>query len=221
MKARILLLEDDMVLQEIIAECLEEEGYEVVCCSDGVEATHKAYEENFDILLFDVMVTGQSGFESLHTLRESGKETPAIFITALDSLKDLEVGFKSGCDDYLRKPFELSELLLRVEVQLKRAKKLEVFELGNGYCFDCAEGILYHQGEIVGIPAKQRELLKMLLQNKGHFLSLERIYSNLWGYDETPSELSLRVYIKNLRQILGKENILTRRGEGYCYKPTK
>lgn len=221
MKAKILLLEDDMVLQEIIAECLEEEGYEVICVSDGIEATNQAYEQNFDILLLDVMVTGQSGFESLHALRKSGKETPAIFITALDSLKDLEIGFKSGCDDYLRKPFELSELLLRIEVQLKHCKKLEIFELGGGYCFDCVEEILYYQGEIIKIPTKQRKLLKILLQNRGYFVSLEQIYSELWGYSQTPSELSLRVYIKNLRQILGKENILTRRGEGYCYKPIK
>lgn len=218
MKAKILLLEDDMVLQEIIAECLEEEGYAVVCCNNGIEATNKAYEENFDILLLDVMVEGQSGFESLRSLRKSGKETPAIFITALNSLKDLEIGFKSGCDDYLKKPFELSELLLRIEAQLKRRKKLEIFEFENGYSFDCAEEILYYQGAIAKIPTKERELLKVLLQNEGHFISLEQIYSLLWKYDEEPSELSLRVYIKNLRQIVGKEHIITRRGEGYCYK---
>lgn len=218
MKAKILLLEDDMALQEIIAECLEEEGYAVVCCNNGTEATNKAYEENFDILLLDVMVEGQNGFESLRSLRKSGKETPAIFITALNSLKDLEIGFKSGCDDYLKKPFELSELLLRIEAQLKRSKKLEIFEFENGYSFDCAEEILYHQGTIAKIPTKERELLKVLLQNEGHFISLEQIYSLLWKYDEEPSELSLRVYIKNLRQIVGKEHIITRRGEGYCYK---
>lgn len=219
MKARILLLEDDVALQEIIAECLEEEGYAVVCVSDGVEATNLAYEEKFDILLLDVMVTGQNGFESLRAIRKSGKETPAIFITALNSLESLEVGFKSGCDDYLRKPFELSELLLRIEAQLKRSKKLEVFVLENGYCFDCAEEILYQEGTIVKIAPKERELLKILLQNEGHFVPLEQIYSTLWDYDEEPSEMSLRVYIKNLRQIIGKDNILTRRGEGYCYQP--
>ncbi|WP_297812723.1 response regulator transcription factor [uncultured Helicobacter sp.] len=219
MKAKILLLEDDVALQEIITECLEEEGYAVVCCSNGIEATNQAYEEHFDVLLLDVMVEGQNGFESLRSIRKSGKETPAIFITALNSLRDLEIGFRSGCDDYLRKPFELSELLLRIEAQLKRSKKLEVFEFENGYCFDCAEEILYYQGAIAKIPTKERELLKILLQNEGHFVNLEQIYSSLWCYNEEPSELSLRVYIKNLRQIIGKDNIITRRGEGYCYKP--
>ena len=91
MKAKVLLLEDDVALQEIIAECLEEEGYFVVCCDSGLEAAEKAYEEDFDLLLLDVMVDGQSGFNALKEIRESGKDTPAIFITALNSLKDLEI----------------------------------------------------------------------------------------------------------------------------------
>ncbi|EEO25504.1 response regulator transcription factor [Helicobacter winghamensis] len=218
MKAKVLLLEDDVALQEIIAECLEEEGYFVVCCDNGLEAANKAYEMDFDILLLDVMVAGQNGFKALREIRESGKDTPAIFITALNSLKDLEVGFKSGCDDYLRKPFELSELLLRIEAQLKRKGKNTLFDFGNGYCFDSKTEILYFENKIQKMPSKERELLKLLLKHNGEFVSLEQIYSVLWGYDEEPSELSLRVYIKNLRHIVGKDNILTRRGEGYCYK---
>lgn len=218
MKAKILLLEDDMALQEIIAECLSEEGYEVVCCNDGEEAASRAYEENFDCLLLDVMVPNMSGFEALKSIRESGKQTPAIFITALNSIKDLEVGFKSGCDDYLRKPFELGELLLRLEALLKRSHRVSMYEFGNGYSFDCGEGILYLEGKPCKLSTKERELLKILLVNENHFVPLEEIFSTLWGYGEEPSELSLRVYIKNLRQIVGKDNILTRRGEGYCYR---
>ncbi|WP_299549742.1 response regulator transcription factor [uncultured Helicobacter sp.] len=218
MKAKVLLLEDDVALQEIIAECLEEEGYFVVCCDNGLEAAEKAYEEDFDLLLLDVMVDGQSGFNALKEIRESGKDTPAIFITALNSLKDLEIGFKSGCDDYLRKPFELSELLLRIEAQLKRKSKSALVDFGNGYCFDSRTEMLYLKDKVQKISAKERELLKVLLKHEGEFVRLEQIYSMLWGYDEEPSELSLRVYIKNLRQIVGKDNILTRRGEGYCYK---
>lgn len=215
---KVLLLEDDVALQEIITECLEEEGYVVVCCNDGLEAANKAYEMDFDILLLDVMVAGQSGFEALREVRESGKDTPAIFITALNTLRDLEIGFKSGCDDYLRKPFELSELLLRIEAQLKRKSKSALFDFGNGYCFDSKSEILYLENKVQKIPAKERELLKILLRHEGEFVRLEQIYRVLWGYDEEPSELSLRVYIKNLRHIVGKDNILTRRSEGYCYK---
>lgn len=221
MKAKILLLENDMALQEIITECLEEEGYDVICCNDGLEAANKAYEMDVDILLLDVMVTGQSGFEALREIRESGKKTPAIFITALNTLKDLETGFKSGCNDYLRKPFELSELLLRIQAQLTHNHKNAWHDFGNGYCFDSQTQILYHNHKVQKIPAKERELLKILLKYEGSFVSLEQIYTTLWGYDGVPSDLSLRVYIKNLRHIVGKDNILTRRGEGYCYKRIK
>lgn len=218
---KILLLEDDKALQEIIAECLEEEGYSVVCCSDGVDATNKAYEMEFDLLLLDVMVGGQNGFEALQVIRQSGKDTPAIFITALNSLKDLEIGFKSGCDDYLRKPFELSELLLRIQSLLKRNKQNCVFDFQNGYTFDSTKEILYCNGVIQKLPSKERELLKILLKFEGSFVPLDKIYSALWGYDEEPSDLSLRVYVKNLRNIVGKEKILTRRAEGYCYSGVK
>lgn len=96
MKAKVLLLEDDMVLQEIIAECLEEEGYAVVCCSDGTEAMDKVYEEHFDILLLDVMVSGQNGFEALRSIRKSGKEIPAILSLLLILLRSLKLVSKAA-----------------------------------------------------------------------------------------------------------------------------
>ncbi|PZT47936.1 two-component system response regulator [Helicobacter valdiviensis] len=215
--SRILLLEDDRLLQEILVECLIEEGYEVVACECANEALSKSYEEHFDVLLLDVMVQNGNGFEVLKEIRERGEQTPAIFITALNQIKDLEIGFKSGCDDYLKKPFELKELLLRLGAILKRQYKEERVDFGNGYEFDCHEGTLYYLKKPHKFSSKERELLKLLLQNQNSFVSLEKIYQNLWGFDEEPSELSLRVYIKNLRKIVGKDHILTRRGEGYCY----
>ena len=216
MRGKILLLEDDITLQEIIAECLIEEDYSVQCFDNGLEAVNAAYEQEFDLLLLDVMVAGENGFEALREIRKSGKDTPAIFITALNSLKDVEIGFKSGCDDYLRKPFELSELLLRIEVLLKRVQKHCIFDFGNGYSFDSATTMLYFQNKPHKIATKESELLKILLKHQGQFVPLEQIYTHLWGYDAIPSDAALRVYVKNLRQIVGKERILTRRGGGYC-----
>lgn len=213
---KIMLLEDDITLQEIISESLVEEGYEVTCCSDGLEATSMIYENHFDVLLLDVMVPNMSGFEALKYIRDSGDMTPAIFITSLQSIEDLEVGFNSGCDDYIKKPFEIKELLLRIQCILKRTNSSCVVDFHNGYSFDMSDGILYLNGNAQKMPLKERELLKLLLQHKQHFVSLNDIYETLWGDDE-PSELSLRVYIKNLRQIVGKERIVTYRGEGYCY----
>ncbi|MCH5323302.1 MAG: response regulator transcription factor [Helicobacter sp.] len=214
---KILLVEDDAALQEIIAECLEEEGYEVVCCNNAREASEKAYEESFDLFLFDVMIPYGNGFELLKEIRTNQNQTPCIFITALNQIKDLEKGFESGCEDYLKKPFELAELLVRIKAVLERRYPSALVDFGNGYCFDSKKEILYFEGKIHKIPNKLRELLRILLQNEGNFVANEVIFSKLWKYEEEPSELALRVYIKDLRHIVGKDNIKTRRGEGYCY----
>ena len=118
---RILLLEDDANLNETVTEFLEEKGYEVVSVFDGYEAQERLYESKFDLLLLDVNTPGMNGFELLKEARENDVVAPAIFITSLDSVDDLEKGFESGCDDYIRKPFELKELYIRVDTLLKRA----------------------------------------------------------------------------------------------------
>ena len=215
---KILLLEDDASLQEILKECLEEEGFSVISCADALSASAYAYEQSFDLYLFDVMVDGGNGFEILKDMRKDGNNTPTIFITALQQIKDLEAGFMSGCDDYLKKPFELAELLIRIKALLKKRYKGDKIDFGNGYSFEVESEILYFNGNPFKIPTKERELLKLLLQNEGNFVTNEMILKTLWGYDEELNKLSLRVYIKDLRHIVGKENIQTRRGEGYCFK---
>ena len=220
MAAKILLLEDDISLSEIVDEFLSEEGYEVVVCEDALNALNLAYEKSFDLWILDVKVPMGDGFSLLKELRQSGKQTPAIFMTSLNTTDDLKLGFTAGCDDYIRKPFELAELLLRVKSLLKRAffHKNEDFEdLGDGFKFNINSQILYQNNEVLNLPSKEIKLLALLLKNKKNFLSTERIFEELWEYDEEPSELSLRAYIKNLRKILGKEKIINQRGRGYCY----
>jgi len=114
MKAKLLLLEDDSALNETITEYLEEQGYEVVSVFDGDEAQDRVYETPFDLLLLDVNVPGIDGFSLLKAARETGTKTPAIFLTSRRALADVESGFESGAEDYLRKPFALKELLLRI-----------------------------------------------------------------------------------------------------------
>ena len=118
--SKILLLEDDANLNETITEFFTEEGYDVVNVYDGYEAQEKLYESKYDLLLLDVNIPGINGFDLLKEAREGEVVAPAIFITSLDSVDDLEKGFQSGCDDYIRKPFVLKELLIRVETLLKR-----------------------------------------------------------------------------------------------------
>lgn len=217
---QILLVEDDETLSELISEYLSEQGYDVTVCADAKAALDTAYERNFDILILDVKLPKGDGFSLLSELRRLGDDTPAIFTTSLNALQDLEIGYKSGCDDYLKKPYELKELLLRIQILIKRKFSHvndEFIELNDGYKFYPSSKTLRQNGQIVNLSNKESELLALFLENKNALLSKETIFEKIWNYGEEPSELSLRVYVKNLRRILGKDAIINRRGDGYIY----
>ena len=217
---QILLVEDDETLSELINEYLSEQGYDVTVCADAKAALDTAYERNFDILILDVKLPKGDGFSLLRELRRLGNDTPAIFTTSLNAIQDLEIGYKSGCDDYLKKPYELKELLLRIQILIKRKFSHvndEFIELNDGYKFYPSSKTLRQNGQIVNLSNKESELLALFLENKNALLSKEAIFEKIWNYGEEPSELSLRVYVKNLRRILGKDAIINRRGDGYIY----
>ena len=217
---QILLVEDDETLSELISEYLSEQGYDVTVRADAKAALDTAYERNFDILILDVKLPKGDGFSLLRELRRLGDDTPAIFTTSLNALQDLEIGYKSGCDDYLKKPYELKELLLRIQILIKRKFSHvndEFIELNDGYKFYPSSKTLQQNGQIVNLSNKESELLALFLENKNALLSKEAIFEKIWNYGEEPSELSLRVYVKNLRRILGKNAIVNRRGDGYIY----
>lgn len=217
---QILLVEDDETLSELISEYLSEQGYDVTVRADAKAALDTAYERNFDILILDVKLPKGDGFSLLRELRRLGDDTPAIFTTSLNALQDLEIGYKSGCDDYLKKPYELKELLLRIQILIKRKFSHvndEFIELNGGYKFYPSSKTLRQNGQIVNLSNKESELLALFLENKNALLSKEAIFEKIWNYGEEPSELSLRVYVKNLRRILGKDAIVNRRGDGYIY----
>jgi len=215
---KLLLVEDDIMLSETLQEYLESKGFQVDVVFSGEEALQKAYENNYDLLLLDVMVPGIDGFELLKKIRQN-KETPAIFITSLNSVDAVEKGFKSGGDDYIRKPFALKELLLRIEALLKREFRThqERIDLGNGTLFEPKEGVLYKDEKPINLNQKELRLLKLFLKHPNEVLSHEKIYDELWDYDETPSDMALRTYIKNLRKILGKEKIESIKKHGYKF----
>ncbi|AKJ53834.1 response regulator transcription factor [Campylobacter lari] len=220
MATQILLLEDDINLGEIVSEFLEEEGFVVTLVDNAQDAQDKAYEKNFDLWILDVKVPQGDGFSVLKNLREAGKYTPAIFMTSLNTTMDLQKGFESGCDDYIKKPFELQELKIRINAILKRsfAHKNEDYEdLGNGFKFAFVSQTLYQDDKPLTLPLKELKLLSLLLKNKGKFIDTACIFEEIWEYDQEPSELSLRAYVKNLRKILGKDSIVNQRGRGYCY----
>ncbi|TLD97764.1 response regulator transcription factor [Helicobacter jaachi] len=221
MSAKILLLEDDFVLSEILLEFLQEQGYSVRLCDNAQDALECAYEQHFDLWVLDVKVPQGSGFDVLKQLRAYGRETPAIFITSLDRIDDLQDGYQAGCDDYLKKPFELLELQYRISTLLKRSfshTSNDCILLHNGLRFGIVSQLLYDKnGTVIPLTQKEILLLSLLLQHRGSYVSQEMIFSTLWAYEQEPSEMSLRAYVKNLRKILGKDSILNQRGRGYCY----
>lgn len=220
MKAKILLLEDDLTLSETVVEFLEEQGFEVVPAYDGEEASDIMYEQKFDLFLLDVNVPLINGFELLKQKREEGVQTPAIYITSLNSIDSLETGYNSGCDDYIRKPFVLKELLFRVETILKRAffhESSPRIQISETIEYDTDSNLLYVEGKLVQLNTKEASLLKLFLQHENEAVVHEVIYETLWSYEETPSENALRTYIKNLRKIIGKDKIVSIKKLGYRF----
>lgn len=221
MKKRILLLEDDITLNDTINDYLQEHGFEVFCVFDGEEANALLYEHQFDLLLLDVNVPSLSGFDLLRQNREHGIKTPAIFITSLNSMDSFEKGFDSGCDDYIRKPFALKELLIRIHSIIKRRffhESSERIELSLGVFFDTTNALLYKNNKPINLKLKELKLLKLFLQHQNELLCHERIYEYVWEYDEEASDTSLRTYIKNLRKILGKDRIISVKKLGYRFE---
>ncbi|MDR2152022.1 MAG: response regulator transcription factor [Helicobacteraceae bacterium] len=216
-KAKILLLEDDPQLHEIVKEHLEDCDYLVFGAFNADSAADLLYENPCDLMLLDVKMAGQNGFEFLCEQRKNGVETPAIFITSLNSIDDLAKGYKVGCDDYLRKPFELKELVLRVETLLKRRffhTLQEGIDLGGGAVFYVESNLIKTPEGERSLPPKEFALLKLLVENRGKVVPRETVMDRLWSFGEEPSGMSLRTHLKNLRKIIGRDCVETLRGLG-------
>ena len=219
MKTKILLLEDDLNLSDTVCDYLEEKGFEVICVYDGEEALSSIYENSFDLLLLDVNVPIKNGFQVLKEIRKDGNNTPAIYITSLNSVDSLEQGYSSGCDDYIRKPFELKELLIRIQTILKRefSQKSEIVNITETITFNSISSELKDADKEIKLNLKELKLLKFFLQHPNELLIHDRIYDYVWDYDEEYSDNSLRTYIKNLRKILGKDKIVSLKKLGYRF----
>lgn len=218
MKLRILLMEDDPLISEIVCEYLEENGYEVITVYDGNDALDKAYESHFDAFLFDVKVPYKNGFDVLKELRNANQDTPAIFLTSLSSVNDLSDGYDAGCDDYIKKPFELKELGIRLKKLIQRSLSLNSSDaiIINSQCsFEPISGKLIGKDGEFFLTKKESKILKSLLAHRGKMLTHEQIINAAWDFNEEASEENLRTHIKKLRKILGKEMILNIRKQGY------
>ncbi len=212
---KILLLEDDVVLCDVIEEYLSEK-YEVASTFSADEALAMAEEGDFDLFIFDVNVMGSmNGIELLRELRSFNDATPAIIITAYSDMDHLKSAFGSGANDFIRKPFELEELGVRIE-NIKKLFKLEdAITIDEDTLFFPKTHELQKKGDRIVLSSKDSAILQYLLQNAHRSVSNEELMQNLWEYDAMPSEATLRSHIRTIRNTIGKECIKTIRGVGY------
>ena len=216
---KILFLEDDILLNEIIQEHLENEGYSVKSTFTGYEAEELIYSEKFDLFLFDVNVPGITGFELLKNARQNDIKTPTIFLTSLNMVDDIEKGFVSGCDDYVKKPIELKELDIRIN-NIKRLFNIlpnEIMEISQNIYLDRLNLFIKINDKEIYIARKECEMLLYLINNYKKVVSIEELSINIWSYEDSPNLSTVRTYIKNLRKILGEEFITNIRGVGYKF----
>ncbi|MET3029474.1 response regulator transcription factor [Flavobacterium sp. UW10123] len=206
---KILYAEDDETLAFLTKDNLEQNNYEVTHCSDGKSALKIFEEEEFDICIFDIMMPKMDGFELAEAVRKIDLDIPIIFLSAKTLKEDRIKGLRLGADDYLVKPFSIEELLLKVEIFLKRSQKniptaKTIYEVGK-YQFDTKNFILFNNEEKVGLTQREAELLKLFLDHKNSVLKREQILTSLWGTDDYFMGRSLDVFISRLRKILANE----------------
>ncbi|MFZ9687574.1 MAG: response regulator transcription factor [Chitinophagaceae bacterium] len=211
-KATILLVEDEENLQEALKLNLELEGYEVSCVVDGSAALKKIKEEYFDLILLDVMLPEVDGFDVSETIRLQNIDTPILMLSARSTSADRVNGLKKGADDYLTKPFNLEELLLRVEKLIEKNKKLsdrsnvnEVIHFGgNTINFKSQKAVNLH-GEEVELSKKEIMLLKLMIEYKNEVVSREKILQVVWGYQVFPTTRTIDNFILNFRKYFEKD----------------
>jgi len=206
-------LEDDKLFNETLEDFLEEEGHNILCALDPYSALDLTYETVFDLYLFDVNLPYENGFELLDKLRQSGDETPCIFITSREDKASLKEGFGKGGDDYIQKPVDLEELSLRIQAVLRRQVRSAMVEI-DSYFFDISTKRLYHNDKAVELSIKAGELLLTLLEGKGRIVPLDQIKERLWSSAEESSDGALRVYIAQLKKYFPTQ-IQNVRGVGY------
>ncbi len=212
---RVLVVEDEPDMLRVVAGALREEGYAVDTAEDGEDGLFKAIAWEYDVLVLDVMLPKLDGWEILKKVRAS-KRTPVLMLTARDAVKDRVRGLDSGADDYLAKPFELSELLARLRALIRRSAGQSHPRLDIGDVrINLSSRTVFRADVEVPLTGKEYSLLELLALNRGKLVTRTMIYEHM--FDETEDTLSnlVDVYVSNIRRKLGHDLITTRRGQGY------
>ena len=212
--SNILLLEDDLLFGETLVDLLEDDGYGVSHFANGQDALDATFEHKFDAYLLDINVPLIDGISLLSELRGADDATPAIFLTSHKDKEMLEKGFLSGCDDFLTKPFDSDELLLRLMALLKRSKKNEPESAGK-LTHDKMHKTISYNGVELELSKKEYVLLVLLMAHANASVPKELIFDELWTSSESGSDGAIRVYINRLKQLLPEMKIENIRGIGY------
>ena len=225
---RILLVEDEPGLQLTLSDRLRREGYVVDAAGDGDVGLEKATTGGYDLVLLDVMLPRRNGLDVCRDLRQRGIDTPIIMLTARGQVVDKVVGLKLGADDYVPKPFEMMELLARIEARLRRHASAHgandapaAYEFGD-VRIDYRSAEVYRNGQLVELSAREYQLLKYFIEHRGATLSRDQLLTDVWGYNAMPSTRTVDVHVAWLRQkiepnVRHPQHLLTVHGLGYKF----
>ncbi|MBL7768422.1 MAG: response regulator transcription factor [Flavipsychrobacter sp.] len=225
----ILLVEDEENLHEALKLNLELEGYEVSSAFDGLSAVKAVQQEYFDLVILDIMLPGMDGLTVLESIRIQHNEVPILILSAKNSSADRVTGLKKGADDYLTKPFNLEELMLRVHKLIQKNKKLkdkdtigDTYQFGSNKIDFRAQEATTHEGQKIQLSKKEAMLLKLLIENKNEVVPREKILQTVWGYSVYPTTRTIDNFILSFRKYFEEDSRNPKyfhsvRGVGYKY----
>jgi DNA-binding response OmpR family regulator len=225
MAIKVLYVEDELFLGKIVKETLETRGFEVIMESDGADVVRCFEDEQPDICILDVMLPNKSGFELAEDIRKLNDDIPIIFLTAKTQTDDVVQGFKAGGNDYIRKPFSMEELIVRIENVLRVKKETplsipgDMTALGK-YHFQINKQVLVFEKEERKLSYRESELIKYLFQNRDKVIDRRDLLNHIWGNDSFFNSRNLDVYITKIRSYLKQDasvEILTIKGVGYRF----
>lgn len=222
-KIKVLLVEDEQTLSMIIKDTLEEKEFLITTAKDGEEGLRLFMQINPDVLVADVMMPKMDGFEMVRRIRQTDKTTPVLFLTARSAINDVVEGFELGANDYLKKPFGMQELIVRIKALVRRSfveeKKNTIFSIGN-YSFNSVTQQLSFSGSSIELSHRESEILKRFCDNIDEVVSTQSLLIELWDDDSFFNSRSLQVFITKLRHKLSKDErirIINIRGIGYKF----
>lgn len=220
-KIKILLAEDEQTLAMIVKESLETRNFEISVAHNGNQALELYLKKSFDVLVLDIMMPEKDGLTLAREIRKTDKQIPIIFLTAKSQVQDVVEGFQSGANDYLKKPFSMEELIVRIQALTSRintnTEETSIQYIGK-YSFDYTKQTLKTRNEVFSLTHREAELLQILIQNKNEIVERSIILTKIWGKDDFFNGRSMDVFITKLRKKLSEDDsiqIINIRSQGY------